>query len=386
VLKRRSFPLLLFLFVFSLPRAAPASWLSDNFIDPKDGYLDSSRFLQSKTGFLPVPIIITEPAVGYGGGLALTFFHGNFTGDKIKTQSGQIRRVAPSVSAIAAGKTENGTWFAGGGHLGIWKQDSIRYMGAGGYASVNMDYYGNNGKLPQQRSVRFNSKALLFLQELKFRLWDSPLFAGIGYTYIDTKTSFNTPANEVLPGVPSKEFDIRSAAISLMLNYDSRDNIFTPSSGSDMEIKAGLYAKHWGGDDDFNKFTAYLKHYQPIGKKWVLGLRADVRAVNGDAPFYEYPFIEMRGIKMLRYQGEKTALGELELRWSMTPRWVLVGFAGAGKAFAQESKNNSSVIYSKGLGIRYLIASKLGLQSGIDIAKGPEDTAIYFQVGSSWLR
>ncbi|MCU7960185.1 MAG: BamA/TamA family outer membrane protein [gamma proteobacterium symbiont of Bathyaustriella thionipta] len=171
-----------------------------------------------------------------------------------------------------------------------------------------------------------------------------------------------------------------------MLNYDSRDNIFTPTSGTDMEIKAGLYDKTWGGDDDFKKFTAYLKHYQPITKKWVLGVRADVRAINGDAPFYEYPFIEMRGIKMLRYQGEKTALGEMELRWSVTPRWVLVGFAGAGKAFAKNSNNDSDVIYSKGLGIRYLIASRLGLQTGIDVAKGPEDTAIYFQVGSSWLR
>ncbi|MCU7960184.1 MAG: hypothetical protein KZQ58_09330 [gamma proteobacterium symbiont of Bathyaustriella thionipta] len=161
--------ILISLLICGLSTHASASWLSDNFIDPKDGYLDSSRFLQSKTGFLPVPIIITEPAVGYGGGLALTFFHGNFTGDKIKTQDGQTRRVPPSVSAIAAGKTENGTWFAGGGHLGIWRQDTIRYMGAAGYASVNMDYYGNNGQL-QQRAIRFNSKALMFLQELKFRV------------------------------------------------------------------------------------------------------------------------------------------------------------------------------------------------------------------------
>jgi len=36
-----------------------------------------------------------------------------------------------------------------------------------------------------------------------------------------------------------------------------------------------------------------------------------------------------------------------------------------------------------GLGFRYLIARKLRLSSGIDIAKGPEDWAIYFTVGSS---
>jgi hypothetical protein len=38
-------------------------------IDPADGYLDASAFL-ARGGFIPVPIIITEPAVGGGLGLA----------------------------------------------------------------------------------------------------------------------------------------------------------------------------------------------------------------------------------------------------------------------------------------------------------------------------
>ncbi len=47
----------------------------DKFIDPKDGKLDASDWLLKHKGFLPVPEIITEPAVGYGAGLALLFFH-----------------------------------------------------------------------------------------------------------------------------------------------------------------------------------------------------------------------------------------------------------------------------------------------------------------------
>lgn len=47
----------------------------DKFIDPKDGEFDASDWLLHQRGFLPVPIIVTEPAVGYGGGAALLFFH-----------------------------------------------------------------------------------------------------------------------------------------------------------------------------------------------------------------------------------------------------------------------------------------------------------------------
>ena len=40
-----------------------------SFIDEIDGQLDMGEYLaENAYGFLPVPILITEPAVGYGGG------------------------------------------------------------------------------------------------------------------------------------------------------------------------------------------------------------------------------------------------------------------------------------------------------------------------------
>ena len=52
-----------------------ASSLFDKFIDPTDGQFDTSGWLIDNKGFLPVPILITEPAVGTGLGLAGVFFH-----------------------------------------------------------------------------------------------------------------------------------------------------------------------------------------------------------------------------------------------------------------------------------------------------------------------
>ncbi|WP_456404052.1 hypothetical protein [Thiolapillus sp.] len=313
-------------------------------------------------------------------------FLGQFTGTEVGVgDTGKTRRVAPSVSALAAGRTENGTWFIGGGHHGVWRQDSIRYLGGAGYGSVKMDYYGQGDELGKQ-PVSFTSEALGLVQELQFRLGDSNFFAGAGYKLIDTQNSFDPSSLLPIPGLPAIEFDSRSAGVSLFLNHDSRDNMFTPSSGTDAELKLGVYGKTWGGDDDFSKYRLYIKHYRRLGDNWVLGLRGDLEGIDGDAPFYEYPFIDMRGIKVMRYQGKRTGLGEFELRWSFTPRWTLVGFAGAGKTVSVRGSKDSDLIYARGMGFRYLIASKLGLQMGMDIAKGPEDTAIYFQVGSSWLR
>ena len=56
--------------------ASPASSepFFDRFKDPKDGAFDTSEWLIERSGFLPVPIFISDPAVGYGGGMALLFF------------------------------------------------------------------------------------------------------------------------------------------------------------------------------------------------------------------------------------------------------------------------------------------------------------------------
>ena len=48
------------------------------FLDPEDGQLDLSEWLLDRRGFLPMPIIITEPAVGFGGGVALVFISESF--------------------------------------------------------------------------------------------------------------------------------------------------------------------------------------------------------------------------------------------------------------------------------------------------------------------
>src|SRR5690606_38156370 len=102
-------------------------------IDPEDSMLDMSHYLQdNRYGFLPIPVVITEPAVGYGGGLFGLVLQG-----KGKQVDGKF--IPPAMTAFGGGGTQNGTWFMGGGHRHTWQDDRIRYLVAGGYAHVNLD-------------------------------------------------------------------------------------------------------------------------------------------------------------------------------------------------------------------------------------------------------
>ena len=92
--------------------------------DPKDGKFDMSRWLLDRKGFLPVPIIVSDPAVGYGGGLALMFFHRPAGAATTRTTSdGRQQLVPPNIFGGMAMKTENGTKAYGAGAMLHFKDD-----------------------------------------------------------------------------------------------------------------------------------------------------------------------------------------------------------------------------------------------------------------------
>ena len=66
-------------------------------------------------------------------------------------------------------------------------------------------------------------------------------------------------------------------------------------------------------------------------------------------------------------------------------RWSLTGFVGAGWTYESVStEGDNGPFWAGGGGFRYLLARRLGMQVGIDVARGPDDTAFYIQVGSAW--
>ena len=267
----------------------------------------------------------------------------------------------------------------------MWKNDRIRYTGVLAQASVNLKFFGLDGSNGTSGDgIKFNIEPTIFLQQLKFRIKDSDFFAGISYLLLDSTLEFNPSA--VLPiEIPSIKFDSTSASVALLLDYDSRDTLFTPSDGLSSGIKASFYREAFGSDNEFEKYKAYAKYFTGLTNTLVLGLHGDIETLNGDAPFYEYPFISMRGIPAMRYQGETVAVAEAEFRWNYTPRWSLILFGGAGKAQSIDTiAASDETVFSKGIGFRYFIARRFGAHAGIDIAKGPEETALYITFGQAW--
>jgi hypothetical protein len=373
------------LIIFFAATTASGNSFFSQFVDPKDGNLDMSQWLSRKTGFLPIPILISDPAIGYGGGLGLAFFHDSE--DELKEEVGEdgMLSLPPSVSFLVGAGTENGSWLAAGGHVGSWKEDSIRYTGAAGYGAFNLKFYGidPDRQTPDDDGLEFNIEGFLFLQELTFRIKESNFFIGGRYSYFNATT--DSDIFGAIPGIPSDRLDDATGGLGLIINYDSRDNIISPSDGHLAKLHIMFYNEAFGGDYDYTKIKASSYSYWPILDNVVLGVRLEGDFIGDDAPFYDVPYIDMRGIPALRYQGENVIVTELEARWDITYRWSLVGFGGSGWTAENIGDfGDESAKFAGGGGFRYLIARRLGLRVGLDIAVGPEDTVVYMGIGSAW--
>jgi hypothetical protein len=345
----------------------------------------------NRARILPIPIFITEPAIGEGLGLALAYFHRTKDvpeGTTIASPStfGEVankQAPPPTVTGIMAAYTSNGTAAVGIGHMNTFKQDHIRFTGVIARADVNSTFY------LLDQPLKFNLKGSLAYQDTRFRFGDSRWFWGIGLSYLDASSAFKVDFPEDVPFDEESSdlfrHKLKNVGLSAKFAWDTRDNTSMPNTGQLFDFAGWRYDEAIGGDYDYWDARFKLLSFHQLHEKFVLGLRLEYSVINGSAPFFAIPWVTLRGIPALRYQGKRVGVFEVEGRYNLTPKWALIGFAGTGKVYSDIAViDTDQSIYNYGIGGRYKIFDAQNVWVGIDIAKGPEEFNWYIQVGHAW--
>jgi hypothetical protein len=344
--------------------------------DSIDNAYDASDWLIHKKGFLLMPTLITEPAVGYGLAAAAVFFHSSYT----------EKKGPPSMSGVFGGGTQNGTWMGGLFHVGYWNQDRLRYSGAIARTYVNIGFYGAGylGTINDE-PINLNLDAWLLFQQLKARIKESDFFVGGKYLLLKTDNTFEVPVDN--PEFSGTKFSSTLSEVSAILNYDSRNNVFSPSKGFFIQF-SGTYSDTWLGSDAlYGRIGVDALGYFPASNKLMVGIRYGSNHALGDMPFYARPVIQMRGVPLMKYQNKNVTLMETEVSVDVSKRWSVIGFTGMGNAYSSLSEfDQGKSVRTLGTGFRYLLARKFGLKMGADVAASQDDFAFYIVFGSAWLR
>ncbi len=365
-----------------------------SFRDSLDNCLDLSDVIIEKKGFVPMPVIVTEPALGgFGGGLAPIFIERN----PPVMKDGKPHIVPPNITAIAGGYTLNDSWMIGGGRAATIRKWGLRYAIGGAYANVNMDYYFNLGKLGKDVKMGFNIQTIPVFLSVSKQLRNPEFAIGLQYLFMHNKVELvdnNGSSEEIIDVFKQKFGDYVSnkvsgnvAKLGTKIGFDNRNTVFTPDRGLRTYLTAEWSNPLVGSEYKYGQFEGAVYYYFPIMKTLITGTRFDVQQIVGNQPFYMRPFIDMRGVPTARYIGKSTMLAEVEERWDFVNRWSLVLFGGGGKAFDKYSEfDDAEWAWGYGTGFRYLMARKLNLRMGVDFAMGTEGFAYYLVFGTAWMR
>ncbi|MEE4238253.1 MAG: BamA/TamA family outer membrane protein [Anderseniella sp.] len=330
--------------------------------------------LQGKSGsWVPVPIPISNPTVGTGMQGVLLYLHPN------KTEGGN----GPNVTSGLVGMyTNNQSWAAGAFHDGNWDAGTYRYRLLMGVGKFNLKFYGiGDDPIFAYSPVKYGMRAWGLGGELQRRVPGTEnWYAGFSYRYLDSEVDFEL--SSLLPNLPDVSKPFRNAGLGLLTTYDSRDDNYFPHQGRMFRLSLTDHGDAWGGDYEYAKLKAFYNHYLPLRASTTLALRAHLQSSNGNTPFFDLPYLNMRGFSRDRYRDQNSLSLHAEARHKFKPRWGAVAFFEAGW-IADEFDHlfQHDVVTSYGAGLRWQTTADKALHLAVDLAFSEGDSVVHVRVG-----
>ncbi len=347
--------------------------------DTLDHQLDMSDYLINMHGFVPWPVIISEPSLGnFGLALAIVFISPK------KSAKKEEQFHFPDITGVAGMWTLNNTWGVGATRQGTFPKIGMRYTVSAAYADININFYRNFPRIGE-KDILFKLKTILGVLDISENLYKNKFFVGVNYTFanVNVSTKFPDLPDSIFNQNPSTTKN--SGLLGLYLEWDSRNTIFTPDKGIRTKASFGIGRQWTASDFDYEKSEVFINGFIPLTKWWVCGLRADWQWAGGNTPFYLLPYIKMRGIGAMVYQGDQVLQFETEQRFDVTLRWSVLGFAGVGKTFSSSKYLEDPTWHvAGGAGFRYLLSRIFRMRMGVDLAVGPNTFAYYIVLGHYW--
>jgi hypothetical protein len=316
--------------------------------------------------WLLVPILTSDPKLGTSGGALAAYLH-RFDPKSTISMFGVQGLYTTTHSKIGAVFART-----------FFDEDRQRLFVVALSGQVNNDYnnYLNTG-YPVQSQDNIHGGFGRYLYRAYENWFVGLQAADTNYQIIAEDAS----SQEILDQVGLTGFD--SVGGGLVVNYDSRDNVNTPSSGLFADANNLAYSKNYGGSASFDTYRLTVKQYFPHGKgnvfAWKLSNHWTV-----DAPPSGYATVRLRGYTAGQYLGPNMSSFEVEERIQMGERWGFTAFTGIASLYGDVPQTDSSLgSYADiGGGLYYILKPKDKIAATLEYADGEASNyGIYMRLG-----
>ncbi|QQL48734.1 BamA/TamA family outer membrane protein [Mucilaginibacter ginkgonis] len=274
-------------------------------------------------------------------------------------------------------------------------QNQWHYIAAASYVNFPANFYGIGNNTLKSYKVDLGLQRFKLNLEADKRLgkyiYLGAVAGGFNYRFenknpggvfdTDTRVEYRNGGSTVFIG-PSLIFDSRNNN-----TYTTKGIVVT----SYFNAMQGLFGNNSYSGGFFN--IEYAQFFS-LNRKFVLGLNVqDQNLTGGSSPFYLLPALGsdemMRGYYNGRYRDRNLVAGQAELRYRLSDRIGLVGFAGTGTVF-NTSFNAKDLKPNYGGGLRYFFDVEKGLSIRVDYGFGEKrpgesrQSGLYLALGEAF--
>lgn len=331
------------------------------------------------SGFMFIPVLYYTPETKTAFGVAAQYYH---------RERGSELSSRPSSIVPAFIYTQESQIIADiSGEL-YWKQETYRLDGEIGYSKYPDKFYGIGNDTPEDAEEDLTPRYIYLGVNIHRKVY-SQLKLGLGYEFRNSKLLEVEEGGLLDAGNVSGSDGGTVSGASILTSWDTRDNVFFPSSGSYHRLTVSAFGSALGSDFAFTRYKLDLRHFFAAFSH-TLAVQGQVMISTGDPPFQQLALFGgqdlMRGYFEGRYRDRSMIAFQAEYR--VVPIWWRLGltaFAGLGDVAHDISDFRlNDLKYSLGGGIRYLLSREEGITLRLDFGVGERSSGLYITLGEAF--
>jgi len=333
-----------------------------------DEVTDTTR--HARVGLLPLPIFFYTPETGVAGGGAILMLHRPEATDSAMRPSTYVLDLIYTQKKQIIAEVSTDMYLSRGAYRAVGFVHFSRYP---------QKFFGIGSETPDSFEEPYTSRTFRLSMDALGKITGS-ISAGPSLFYEDRSLSELTPDGMLQSGTITGSQGGTTLGIGGVIQWDTRDNIFMPSTGR--YYAASLRTSIPGSDFTFSNFTLDVRHYLGMTEMSTLAVQALAVLTSGTPPFYMLAQLGgpniMRGYFEGRYRDKTLLVMQTEYRFPIVWRFRGAAFAGVGDVAPGLSRFTLRTIKpSYGLGLRYVFDTVEKMTIRIDFGFGKGTNGMY---------
>jgi outer membrane protein assembly factor BamA len=343
----------------------------------------SDTVATSAQGGVGTPFLKYSPETGIAGGIVgIYYFH-------LSKPNGTGELGRPSSLSAGFTVTAKNQFATGLDYDFYLSQDVLHITGGFDYKRYPFDFYGVGDHSPRDPTDNYTPLWRGGDIEVTTTLEKTEQGEGLGVGgEVEIRSDKVVASND---GGPIKIGDVPGAAgglssgVGLIVNYDTRDNIYSTLHGSYAAFNGMFYSRAFGSTFKFSRYTLDVRNFTSVFTTHTFAVQGLFVLANGLEPFYTMAGlggeVNMRGYYEGRFRDNDMAVVQLEYRLPVWWRFGLVAFGDVGQVGrTTDDFTWNGFKYSFGAGLRVLLIEDQRLGVRLDYGIGNDSSELYFSI------